>query len=626
MKIVRYQQGGIYYTPFFRDSVIQQESTNETNSKSKENKKEDLIQKEIINVLKENGLPNDVDYFLSKANGFLSKSQNLGTLFDSGNSDYNMSDLIRLQSLANRIRHNNKLYENASKQIITEGSGSEVAVSNEGGLYVIDEDSNIKVINADTYHKNQDKYKVLTNSELIHLREHNPELAYNGSVLTDLSNSVGIKSIVNYVKSTISSFGTNKSSNQFDRYTTKQKGQIEKGFEQLLGFDNPDGIYKVTTSTSESDQGYNDAKSLEAAVNYLYRILPNNMKNVLRANAAAEGLNPNNIRDVQRLLTMATIEHTTHSAENEQSLSFVGSTSKSTGSKSTGSEKYEDLTREQMIVTGKAVEPITLNIRNANSKVSLSITAQEYGRPMDTTKKQIGMCTIKDVMTKDPLGHNVDLSSISFGGKALNETDVDRIVYDGLSSLTRATLPIDKTEFQNTGKIVPDFNATDRFEKFIKWINDGNGVMPNSIAAKLRDLDLDIYLSDDGQWHFNDEHLFLLLNGYGSDKIVNIDTDSGWLDKVDPGQADKIYDNYLRYINYGTDQPTKSMVKRTDESRSWLVSERNHLYKGVIAMPVNDVAISTVTTGHEKVPQDQMIDILNRRSVDDTLNGIKTQF
>lgn len=627
MKIKRYQTGGIYYTPFFRDSVIQQESQKSTSgSSSKENKEDNLIQKEIINILKENGLPNDVDYFLSKANTFLRRSQNLGVLFGTDNSSsYDMSDLIRLQSLANRIRHNNTLHEQASKQIISEGSGSEVAITNTGDLYVADEDG-VKTISLGTYHKNPDNYRILTNSELIRLREEQPELSYNSTILTDLSNTVGMKSIVDYVKSTIGTFGTSKSQNQFDRYTSKQKGQIEKGFEQLLGFDTPDGIYKVTSSTTESDQGYNDSKSLEVAINYLYRTLPGNMKNVLRATAAAEGLNPNNPKDVQNLLAMAIVEHTDHSRETTQKLDYDATATKSSGSKTGGSEKLEDLTREQMIVSGTSVKPITLNIRNSNNKVSIQVPGQEYGRPMDTTKKQIGMGTIRDVLTKDPLGHNVDLASISFGGKALSDTDVDRIVYDGLSSITRAVLPIDKEEFTNTGRLVPDFDATKRFEEFIKWINEGNGVMPNSIASKLRDLNLDIYLGDDGNWHFNDEHTFLLLNGYGSDTVVGIDTKSGWLDKVNPDQADRIYDNYLRQINYGTDQPTKSMIKRANEERSLFISEKNHLYKGIIAMPLNDTAIATVTTGHEKVPQDKMIDILNRRSIDNTINEIKTQF
>lgn len=140
-----------------------------------------------------------------------------------------------------------------------------------------------------------------------------------------------MESIVDYVKSTIGAFGTNKSSNQFDRYTSKQKDQIEKGFEQLLGFDSPDGIYKVTESTNTSDQGYNDDKSLEAAVNYLYRTLPRNMKNVLRANATAEGLNPNDPKDVQNLLKIAVIEHTDHTREIKQQLDYDSTASSASG-------------------------------------------------------------------------------------------------------------------------------------------------------------------------------------------------------------------------------------------------------------------------------------------------------
>ena len=77
MRIKEYQAGGIYYTPFFRDSVSQQSPQTQSNtaSSSKSTKEDDLIQKEIVNVLKENGLPNDVDYFLSKADMFLRKSK-----------------------------------------------------------------------------------------------------------------------------------------------------------------------------------------------------------------------------------------------------------------------------------------------------------------------------------------------------------------------------------------------------------------------------------------------------------------------------------------------------------------------------------------------------------------------
>ena len=468
MKIKKYQTGGIYYTPFFRDSVTQPVSQDTINPTSKD-KDDNLIQKEIINTLKESGLPNDVDYFLSKANSFLRKSQNLGSLFtDTGTGSYDMSDLIRIQSLANRIKHNNKLYEQASEQIIDQGSGSEVAITNTGNLYVYDKNS-IKTISTNTYYKDPNKYQILTNSELIRLREEQPELAFNGTILTDLSNTVGIKSIVDYVKSTIGAFGTNKSSSQLDRYTAKQKGQIEKGFEQLLGFSSPDGIYKVTNSTEVANQGYSDEESLNMAIDYLYKTLPSNMKNVLKANAAAEGLNPNDSKDVQKLLTMAVIEHTNHSNNVEQSISYDSTASKSgSGSGTSGSTKTEDLTREQMMAEGKTTGKSQITINASDGSVGMTVIAGKYGKPMDTSGKQLGRQTLTDLFTKDRgLGSTGVLSSVSFGDQLLSESDLDRVIYDGVSDIERVKLPINQAVFASTGKIVPDLDATKKFEEFL---------------------------------------------------------------------------------------------------------------------------------------------------------------
>ena len=50
MKIIRYQSGGIYYTPFFGDEA--QTSKSSSSSSSSEDKEEQMIKKEIISILK----------------------------------------------------------------------------------------------------------------------------------------------------------------------------------------------------------------------------------------------------------------------------------------------------------------------------------------------------------------------------------------------------------------------------------------------------------------------------------------------------------------------------------------------------------------------------------------------
>ena len=626
MKVKRYQTGGIYYTPFSRDSIIQQESQSAKSTTTKEDKEEQLIQKEIINVLKENGLPNDVDYFLSKADTFLRKSQDLGSLFGTGKSvSYDMSDLIRLQSLANRIKHNNELYTKATEQIIKEGSGSEAAITNTGNLYVVSENEGIQTISLNTYHKEPNKYRVLTNSELIQLREQQPELAYNGTILTDLSNTVGMKSIVDYVKATIGAFGTNKSSNQLDRYTSKQKGQIEKGFEQLLGFDTPDGIYKVTGSTTESDQGYNDKKSLDAAVNYLYRTLPSNMKNVLRANAAAEGLDPNNANDVQNLLAMAVVEHTNHTRETKQELDFDSAATKEAGGGSSSKDKTVKQSYLEMVATGSVTEPTPVVIASSNSRGGLEMFAQQYGYPIDESGKQVGRGTLRDVLDKSQIGQIIDKNSISFGDKSLTDNELDLVVYDGSSTLNRAWLPIDQNIYANTGKIKPDLNAEQRFQQFLKWIEDGYGVTPNSVTMKLQELDLDLVFDPERQiWRFRNAQPFLIFNGYASDKAIDLDDNSNWISQVDSSEGRKIFEMYSKQINYGSDVASKSH-KRDDFSGGWF-GKASSMYKSAIFMPITDAGIATVVSNHQILNENNYIDILNKRQQLVESQSIPTNF
>lgn len=610
MKIKELQSGGMAYTPFFRDSVTQSSQPTQPNSTQSGDKEEQLIQKEIINVLKENGLQNDVDYFLSRANSFLTKSKGL---FDTGAS-YDMSDLIRIQSLANRIKRNKELHTEAEKQIIKEGSGSEAAVSSTGNLYVQDSEGKIQVVSASNYYKNRDKYAVLTNNELIRVREDIPELAYNSSILTDLSNTVGIKSIVDYIKATINSFGTDKTESSTQHFTTKQRDQIERGLEQIIG-GGPDGVYKVSGSVKTENQGYSDQESLNAAVQYLWSTLPKNMQNVLKATTAAEGGNPGSAKDVQNLLLNAVLEHTNHSYATEQKADFDTSATKEwSGGASGGTEKETKQTRAEMIAT----MPMNtqLPIWGSSDQHSLIVDAANVGKPMKRNGEQIGRSTIVDMFSNDDIGQMSGLDSISFGGTPMSETDSRRIMYDGVSDIYKAYFPVNKNIMASTGQVVPDLDALERFKKFQEWIDSGYGIMPNSIAMKLRELDLDLlYDQNSGEWYFNPNSLqgFFITNGYASSAIIDLDKKSKWLSHINPNDGETIFDQYARILNFGTDSPTKNATSREGIKRKWWRPEDNTMYKSMIAVPITEPTIATLTTNHQTVPSEVYRDIFNRQ-------------
>jgi hypothetical protein len=114
-----YQSGGVVsYTPFIPNSGTTS-TTSSSGSTEKQDKITGTLQKEIVDVLKENGIQSDVDTFLSTANAFLNKSQHLSamSLFGGSSDDYTMTDLIQVLSMANRVKQNKAYYDTAADRL-----------------------------------------------------------------------------------------------------------------------------------------------------------------------------------------------------------------------------------------------------------------------------------------------------------------------------------------------------------------------------------------------------------------------------------------------------------------------------------------------------------------------------
>lgn len=114
-----YQSGGVVsYTPFIPNSGTTS-TTSSSGSTDKQDKITGTLQKEIVDVLKENGIQSDVDTFLSTANAFLNKSQHLSSmsLFGGSSDDYTMADLIQVLSMANRVKQNKAYYDTATDRL-----------------------------------------------------------------------------------------------------------------------------------------------------------------------------------------------------------------------------------------------------------------------------------------------------------------------------------------------------------------------------------------------------------------------------------------------------------------------------------------------------------------------------
>ena len=290
----KYQVGGIAYTPYLpAQTGSPQESTSSSGGTSKSSTPEKIsgtIKGEIVNLLKENGIPTDVSTFLNAANTFLDKSKSLSqmSLFGGKNDDYDLSDLIKIQQLVNDVKYNNNLRNKAVEHVAKEAAGSEVAITDNGHIYVRDENGNVSKIRPSEFKENQDKYVAMTNDQLLYLREHDPNFAFDTSTLNDLQNTIGMSTITRYLRDTITAFGSDK----VGGYTTKNDS-VNKGL-ALLTEMGPDGYYQFTSEEQLRD--------INRALRYLYDGMSENAKNLLKAKTAVEGGDPTNANDVTNLI------------------------------------------------------------------------------------------------------------------------------------------------------------------------------------------------------------------------------------------------------------------------------------------------------------------------------------
>ncbi len=569
MKILRYQSGGIYYTPFFGNKSTQEVKTTD-------DKEENLLKKEIISVLKESGLPSDVDLFLNSANRLLSGA---GNLFGSDNFD--MSDIIKLQKMANKIRHNNKLHDQAVSKLNTEDSGAEAAITNSGKIYVLSEDG-LETVSAKEYKDNPEQYQVLTNSELITLRESNGNLAYRSDILNDLSSNIGMKSIMEYVNKTINEFGTNKSSSSTQRYTSKQKGQIQQGLQDLLAL-GPDGYYKVTQESSASDQGYGGiteeerTKNRQMATRYLMETLPQAMKNVLVAKSAIEGTNPT------ELLEYAIYQNTDHEYTSDIKIDYDGTVSK-TGGSTNGSNK-ESLTpmsfgtmvhrnMGQQRPTGVVLPGSNLEFNLPSYWYNLQTLdggAVNNVSTADEIDKILRDHGLRDGYNKAYFG-GIPIDNMSFEGRG--------IVIDNTKGFTISYLPVDETGELDTsimqtmseiqGEIV-DNRITDVEEKRKIWENYGFVYDETKDVGVIPGMQL---------------KRFGMLNGYASTKSYEKQKlkENPYLSKVN----DEILENMVGAYNIHSQKGQK-----IDAAAGMFGSS----YQGVVFIPINENENETYVAG-----------------------------
>lgn len=593
-----YQSGGVVsYTPFIPNSGTA--STGSSGSTEKQDKITGTLQKEIVDVLKENGIQSDVDTFLSQANAFLNKSQHLSSmsLFGGSSDDYSMTDLIQVLSMANRVKQNKAYYDTAADRLKEQDAWNEVAVSTDGKIYVYSEEG-LRTVSADEFHKNRDKYQALTNSQVLGLREQDSNMAFNTNVLRDMSGALGLKTITAQLMDTVSKFGT-MSRTEYTKNTGDAISQSAWDGMQILLGEGPQGYYKATTKS--------ERENVQSALSYLWKSLGTDGQARLRAETAANGLDPS--RNQYDLL-LQTIEHHT---DFEQSVDFDKSATEydpdGDGKGNASSSALGEVPYLVRVGRGDGqYELVNISMRTDTvmNSGSMNAWAANMGSMIDKNGNTLGMDSLTNVLSKAEAVKATRSKDITFGGQLLNDVEKNFVVYDGVSQLTDIWLP-----YKNVGgKITPDFDKLQKYNDFNDWVskNPNLSKVEKLNEAYKRGLDSNEmdYDPNSGMFMFKQSKmkLFLSFSAYADNDNIDFTKLTEDLTEEMPNEFGKKYkDVFNNLFEYGKTHRQKSDKKvglSFDTVRRW------DIRKGNVFIPIDSDFLAMHMSMTEYAPKSDM--------------------
>lgn len=593
MLIRKHQSGGIAYLP-----TASRRGAAQAAASSSESGKIPGFAKELIDIVKENGLDSDVSDFLRRT------EQILAMAGDPTGNNLTMREILKVQRWASQVATNYKDYQEARKSLDTQNAWGEMATDKRGYLYVQTKEGNIEKISPRDY--DPEKYLALTNADLLNLRRTSSAYAYNGAMIDDVSSAVGMTTITDYVKNLAKEFGKTT----ITGYSEKQNDKINTGLQHLIYGDSgdfrgiltagPDGVYKISQESTVADTGINEA------LNYLLSALPNNYKNTLSAKAAVEGYSP------QAMLAQMILYNT----DRKISADYEQSASKSAGfGNAGGSEQLTQGTLPDEISRGH-LQQITANLSPYPERVSdtgmMAIAAWNGGPLTNDKKERLYANNLESLLPQIYGIVGADTSQITFGNQVIKDYEKKAIVWDGQSNITRVALP---KKIAPNGQTTPDFDLLIKFNEVNKYIKDHPGMSELEIKQRLGDISQDVEVDDEGKLIIKPEKMgiFLSFAGYASRELINIDKNASekFLKKLDRADGRAIKDSYNRLVQYGKLDVGKKTPKIHDVEKA----ESNDFYYGNIYIPVNDSTQGFRMSNEEYYPKDTFRNVAEKQMI-----------
>lgn len=583
LNIKKFQEGGqlapwVGYSPFFQPIGREEGTSAVANSSAKsgdtkiDNSQKQL--KDIIGQMVGKGLTNEVNYFAEQVGNIFSDTDLLG-------QPISVRQYTGLVSRLNEIQNNKQIFDQAKEHALSKGTLSEAAIDYSGNLFAQNSNGELVMITPDQYSESREEYRVLTNNDLLTLRNNSKAYIFDNSLSQTVAGSLNINDISKRIEEIVKSIGVEKQSS--DYYFDKARAnQLERGLQAIVSEKlntAPAGTFKLTEEVSTQ------RKNANLALNYIWNNLDQQSRNTLIARAAINNTGDpreNAIESIKNILIFGTDHSYSQSLKDEAIEGKSGS----------GSRGMTDINPLMSYVSDPKNQKYTINVGN-----KYSFDAKASIRPLIGSKGEVlNENYLSDIITDGGLGSLVDISGASVGtGITLNPNDLSKVLYEG-DRIAMTWLPY--VTDPKTGSKVVDLNALKRLEDADNEISAiGPTVTEDQKLNIYRAHNVDHLILRNGepaQSQLSYMHQFMVIPSLIPEEVAEETQLNKVTKRLSNDLEDKARDMYSRVRSNLENKLLRANGYVPPEY--WLLSD-DDIYKSSIFLPVQDELMSILFTG-----------------------------
>lgn len=586
LNIKKFQEGGqlapwVGYSPFFQSIGREEGTSNITSSSAKsgdtkiDNSQKQL--KDIIGQIVGKGLTNEVNYFSEQIGNIFADTDLLG-------QPISVRQYTGLVSRLNEIQNNKQIFDQAKEHALSKGTLSEAAVDYSGNLFAQNTNGELVMITPDQYSEDREGYRILTNNDLLTLRNNSRAYIFDNSLSQTVAGSLNINDISKRIEDIVKSIGVEKQSS--DYYFDKARAtQLERGLQAIVSEKlntAPDGTFKLTKEVSTQ------RKNANLALNYIWNNLDQQSKNTLIARAAINNTGDpreNAIESIKNILIFGTDHSYSQSLKDE---AIEGKS----GSGSGGSGGMTDINPLMSYVSDPKNQKYTINVGN-----KYSFDAKASIRPLIGSKGEVlNENYLSDIITDGGLGSLVDISGASVGTEiTLNPNDLSKVLYEG-DRIAMTWLPY--ITDSKTGSKVVDLKALKRLEDADNEISAiGPTVTEDQKLNIYRAYNVD-HLIFKGEEPIQNQlsylHQFMVIPSLIPEEVAEETQLNTITKRLDNNSEDKARDMYSRVRSNLENKLLRANGYVPPEH--WYMPD-DDIYKSSIFLPIQDELMSVLFTG-----------------------------